>query len=73
MQRNAEATEEVRDLLAAAKGAFRALSAIGIVVRWIGSLAAAFGAVVQYWFGSSSGSAHKNELLAASVPAEGKT
>jgi predicted CDP-diglyceride synthetase/phosphatidate cytidylyltransferase len=39
----------------------------------IGSLAAAFGAVVQYWFGSSSGSAHKNELLAASVPAEGKT
>ena len=41
MQRNTEATEEVRDLLAAAKGAFRALNAIGIVVRWIGSLAAA--------------------------------
>lgn len=31
----------------------------------IGALAAAFGAVVQYWFGSSSGSAHKSDLLAA--------
>lgn len=30
----------------------------------VGSLSAAFGAVVNYWFGSSSGSAHKNELLA---------
>jgi len=31
----------------------------------VGSLAAAFGAVVNYWFGSSSGSARKDELLAA--------
>lgn len=31
----------------------------------IGSLAAAFGSVVTYWFGSSSGSARKDELLAA--------
>jgi hypothetical protein len=31
----------------------------------IGSLAAAFGAVVNYWFGSSSGSAHKSDLMAA--------
>jgi membrane protein DedA with SNARE-associated domain len=30
----------------------------------VGSLSAAFGAVVNYWFGSSSGSAHKSELLA---------
>lgn len=30
----------------------------------VGSLGAAFGAVVNYWFGSSSGSAHKSELLA---------
>ena len=37
----ADGETEVRDLLAAAKGAFRALNAIGIVVRWIGSLAAA--------------------------------
>lgn len=29
-----------------------------------GSLASAFGAVVNYWFGSSSGSARKDELLA---------
>jgi membrane protein YqaA with SNARE-associated domain len=30
----------------------------------IGTLASAFGAVVAYWFGSSSSSAQKNELLA---------
>jgi hypothetical protein len=41
----------------------------------VGSLAAAFGAVVNYWFGSSSGSARKDELLAArdgppSIPAK---
>lgn len=29
----------------------------------IGALAAAFGAVVQYWFGSSSGSADKTAAL----------
>lgn len=30
----------------------------------VGALAAQFGAVVQYWFGSSAGSAQKNELMA---------
>lgn len=29
----------------------------------IGSLGAAFGAIVQYYFGSSSGSARKDEIL----------
>lgn len=29
----------------------------------IGSLSAAFGAVVQYWFGSSASSARKDELI----------
>lgn len=38
----------------------------------IGSLAAAFGAVVNYWFGSSSGSAHKSDLLASSTPADSR-
>lgn len=46
MQRNTQATEEVRDLLSAAKGAFRALDGIGIVVRWIGGIA---GACVAIW------------------------
>jgi ABC-type Mn2+/Zn2+ transport system permease subunit len=32
----------------------------------IGSLGAAFGAVVQYYFGSSSGSARKDELYGGS-------
>ena len=36
----------------------------------IGSLSAAFGAVVNFWFGSSSGSARKDELLANSTPVE---
>ncbi len=31
----------------------------------IGSLSSAFGAVVAYWFGSSAGSAQKNELLSS--------
>ena len=30
----------------------------------VGALAAQFGAVVQYWFGSSAGSARKSELMA---------
>jgi hypothetical protein len=34
----------------------------------IGALSAAFGSVVAFWFGSSSGSAHKSDLLAASSP-----
>jgi len=34
----------------------------------IGSLGAAFGAVVNYYFGSSSGSAQKNQLLADKEP-----
>lgn len=34
----------------------------------IGSLGAAFGAVVNYYFGSSSGSAQKNQLLADKDP-----
>ena len=46
LQRNTAATEEVRDLLEAAKGAFRALNGIGIVVRWVGGIA---GAGVAIW------------------------
>jgi len=35
----------------------------GVVMTLFGSLAAAFGAVVQYFFGSSAGSAVKTEIL----------
>ena len=38
---NTEATEEVRDLLDAAKGAFRALNGLGIAFGWLGRIAAA--------------------------------
>jgi hypothetical protein len=34
----------------------------------IGSLSAAFGAVVSFWFGSTSSSARKDELIANSTP-----
>jgi membrane protein DedA with SNARE-associated domain len=33
----------------------------------VGALAAAFGSVVSFWFGSSTGSAQKNDLLAQSM------
>jgi hypothetical protein len=33
----------------------------------IGALAAAFGAVVQYWFGSSAGSADKTQAMAQRI------
>lgn len=36
----------------------------------IGSLSAAFGAVVSWFFGSSSGSERKSDLLAASTPVD---
>mgnify|MGYP001559714551 CR=1 FL=1 len=36
----------------------------------IGALSAAFGAFVNYAFGSSSGSARKDELLANSTPVD---
>jgi drug/metabolite transporter (DMT)-like permease len=34
----------------------------------IGALAAAFGNIINYYFGSSKGSADKNELLAGKEP-----
>jgi hypothetical protein len=40
-----------------------------IINMLMGVLSAAFGGVVNYWIGSSSGSAMKTEHLAASVPA----
>ena len=36
----------------------------------IGALGAAFGQVISFWFGSSSGSARKDELLANSAPVD---
>jgi len=39
-----------------------------VVFMLFGALAAAFGAIVQYFFGSSKGSAEKTELLAKSEP-----
>ena len=41
LKRNTAATEEVRDLLDAAKGAFRALNGLGIAFGWLGRVAAA--------------------------------
>lgn len=39
----------------------------------VGSLAAAFGAVVSFWFGSSAGSARKDELMAAARAGDATT
>lgn len=40
----------------------------GVVFMLFGSLAAAFGAVIQYFFGSSSGSAAKTVMLSKAEP-----
>ena len=36
----------------------------GVIFMLFGALSAAFGAVVQYFFGSSTGSADKSEVIA---------
>lgn len=38
---NSATTAEIRDLLDAARGAFRFLNGVGVVVRWVGGIAGA--------------------------------
>lgn len=38
---NTDATMEVRDILVAAKGAFKVLSWLGVIAKWVGGLASA--------------------------------
>jgi hypothetical protein len=40
----------------------------GVIFMLFGALSAAFGAVVQYFFGSSKGSADKTDLIARAQP-----
>ena len=40
----------------------------GVVFMLFGALASAFGAVVNYFFGSSSGSAAKTDIISKSPP-----
>jgi uncharacterized membrane-anchored protein len=40
----------------------------GVIFMLFGALSAAFGAVVQYFFGSSKGSADKTEIIAKANP-----
>ena len=42
----------------------------GVIFMLFGALSAAFGAVVQYFFGSSSGSAAKTDIIAKSGPVQ---
>jgi len=44
------------------------MDASGVVFMLFGALAAAFGSVMQYYFGSSKGSALKTDLLAKAEP-----
>lgn len=41
------------------------------VLILLGSLGAAWAAVVNYWFGSTAGSSRKTEIIAASPPTKG--
>lgn len=46
---NTATTEEVRDILGAARGFFRFCSAAGVVLKWIGGLAGAAAAIYTGW------------------------
>lgn len=47
LQTNTDATLEMRDILQAAKGAFKVLGWLGIAAKWIGGFAAAAVAIWQ--------------------------
>ena len=46
---NTDVTNEVRDILGAAKGFFRFCSAAGVVLKWVGGLAGAAMAIYTGW------------------------
>lgn len=46
---NTATTEEVRDILGAAKGFFRFASAAGTVLKWVGGIAGAIAAIYTGW------------------------
>lgn len=47
---NTTTTEEVRDILGAAKGFFRFCSAAGTVLKWVGGISGAIAAIYTGWY-----------------------
>ena len=41
-----------------------------IMLMLLGMLASSFGMVMQFWFGTTSGSAQKTDIIAKSIPAD---
>lgn len=46
---NTATTTEVREILHTARSGIKFLGGIGLVIRWLGYMAAAFGAVYAFW------------------------
>jgi uncharacterized small protein (DUF1192 family) len=55
LAKNTEVTQEVADLLGAAKGAFRVLDGLGTVMAWVGRIALGALAVWGLWSAVASG------------------
>lgn len=49
LKTNTETTMEVRDILGAAKGAFKFFNGLGLVLKWLGGLAGAAVALYTLW------------------------
>lgn len=55
LRTNTETTLEVRDILGAAKGAFKFFNGLGLVLKWVGGLATAAVAVYTLWHMANHG------------------
>lgn len=52
---NSTVTAEVRDILSVAKVGLRVLGGVGVLVRWVGYLAAAGAAIYSAWYMATHG------------------
>lgn len=55
LRENTETTKEVRDILGAAKGAFKFFNVLGLVLKWLGGLAGAGVALYTVWHMATHG------------------
>lgn len=57
LDRNTELTQEIRDIMAAARVGFKVLGGLGTVAKWIGTIAGAGVALYSLWYAITHGGA----------------